>query len=170
MTEYVDSVIGRLMDYLESSGLLRDTYLFFAGDNGSELFPIERTPERLAVRMPSQMVGIKKDITEGGNRMFLLAAGPGIPAGATDYSLTSVKDIMSTALELGGGNPASLKQRWQPDGLSIQNLLQPEGQPTEAQQARMLFQFKPDCLWPDFLLDLEPDRCGRHRSRLLHGP
>jgi arylsulfatase A-like enzyme len=160
MTEYMDSVIGRLMDYVDGNGLLRDTYIFFAGDNGSELFPVERNPKNLAIRMPSKMVGIKKDITEGGNRQFLLVAGPGVPAGATDYTLTSVKDLMSTAISLAGANPASLEQSWRPDGVSIHNLLEPKSQPTGAQEARMLFQIKPDCFWPDFLLQLGPDRYG----------
>ena len=157
MTEYIDSVLGRLFDYLVSNNMLEDTYLFFTGDNGSELFPGERQMPARQLRMPSQMVGFKKDITEGGNRQFLLVAGPGISAGSTDYSLTSVKDLMATAVALGGGNPASVSG-WTSDGVNIANLLTPSGVPSEAQEARMLFQLKPDCFWPDLVPELGPDR------------
>ena len=162
--EYFDAVFGRLLDYLIDSGLLDSTYIFLTGDNGSELFAAEELAPHREVRMPSRMVGIKKDITEGGNRQFLLAAGPGIPAGATDYTLTSIKDVMSTAITLAGGDPDSLSASWQPDGLSIDNLLGSKAVVTPAQEERMLFQLKPDCFWPDLVLPVGPDRWERGGS------
>jgi hypothetical protein len=60
------------------------------------------------------MVGRKTMLTEGGNRHYLLVAGPGIPAGATDYSLTSIKDLMATTIALGGGGDGGAG-----DGVSI---------------------------------------------------
>jgi arylsulfatase A-like enzyme len=157
MTEYIDSIMGRLFDYLVSNDMMENTYLFFTGDNGSELFPGERVVPARQIRMPSQMVGFKKDITEGGNRQFLLVAGPGIPSGSTDYTLTSVKDLMATAVALGGGDPASVAG-WRSDGLSLANLLVPSAAASVEQEERMLFQLKPDCFWPDLVPELGPDR------------
>jgi arylsulfatase A-like enzyme len=156
--EYFDSVFGRLLDHLIEGGLLDNTYIFLTGDNGSELFPSEQTPPNRAVRMPSKMVGVKTDITEGGNRQFLLVAGPGVPAGATDYTLTSIKDVMSTAIALAGGAPGSFSPSWQPDGISLHNLLRANGASSAAQERRMLFQLNPDCFWPDLVLPVGPDR------------
>ena len=110
------------------------------------------------VRMPSQMVGKKTMLTEGGNRNYLLVAGPGIHAGATDYSLTSIKDLMATTVALGGGGGESVG-----DGLNIENLLygatgSESTAVTDAQAGRMLMQLKPGCFWPDLVPELGSDR------------
>lgn len=38
MLEYMDDVLGRLFEYLDSSPLKESTYVMILGDNGSELF------------------------------------------------------------------------------------------------------------------------------------
>lgn len=38
MLEYLDDVMGRLFDFVESSALRRNTYVLVMSDNGSELF------------------------------------------------------------------------------------------------------------------------------------
>jgi arylsulfatase A-like enzyme len=38
MLEYMDDVLGRLFDYIDSSPLRDSTYVMIMGDNGSELF------------------------------------------------------------------------------------------------------------------------------------
>ena len=45
----MDTVLGRLLDYLKSNSLYDNTYIFFAGDNGSELFEGEEKPPNIQV-------------------------------------------------------------------------------------------------------------------------
>jgi arylsulfatase A-like enzyme len=41
MVEYLDSVLGRLLDFLEATGLSDSTYVTISSDNGPALFHTE---------------------------------------------------------------------------------------------------------------------------------
>lgn len=46
--EYMDEVLGRLFDYLKTSGLDKSTYVMLMSDNGAAMLPNERsTVDRL---------------------------------------------------------------------------------------------------------------------------
>lgn len=50
MLEYLDDVLGRLFDFMNTSKLRENTYIFIMSDNGSELFPTERNGVHKLVR------------------------------------------------------------------------------------------------------------------------
>jgi arylsulfatase A-like enzyme len=41
MVEYLDSVLGRLFDFVEATGLAQSTYVTISSDNGAALFHTE---------------------------------------------------------------------------------------------------------------------------------
>ncbi|WIA28865.1 hypothetical protein OEZ86_011391 [Tetradesmus obliquus] len=92
MLEYMDDVLGRLFDFVANSPLAENTYVMIMSDNGAELFPTERKGKDKLRRMPSGMMGYKKDVLEGGVRNYMAVKGPGVPGGVTDSSLTSITD------------------------------------------------------------------------------
>jgi arylsulfatase A-like enzyme len=48
--EYLDEVLGRLFDYLKTSGLDKSTYVMLLSDNGSALLPNEGSKANRQVR------------------------------------------------------------------------------------------------------------------------
>lgn len=50
MTEYLDDVLGRLIDYLDSSPLGESTYLMIMSDNGPQLLTDERRDQEVSRR------------------------------------------------------------------------------------------------------------------------
>src|SRR5829696_5891255 len=83
----VDEMVATLVETLEATGELENTYLFFTSDNGFLLgehrLPIgKETPYQEAVRVP------------------LLVRGPGVPAGTAVDSLALNVDLAPTLAEL----------------------------------------------------------------------
>ncbi|KAF6259251.1 alkaline-phosphatase-like protein [Scenedesmus sp. NREL 46B-D3] len=166
MLEYMDDVLGRLFDYVAESPLAENTYIMIMSDNGAELFPTERKGKHKLRRMPSGMMGYKKDVLEGGVRNFLAVKGPGVPAGVTDSTLTDVRDVLPTMADLAGLDSAPHPQ-W--DGISMRNLLAlGSGKPAvslrgtelaDTQQTdRFVLSFGPQCWSPDMVPALGPNR------------
>ncbi|WIA42925.1 hypothetical protein OEZ86_008839 [Tetradesmus obliquus] len=102
MLEYVDSQVGRLLAWLDASGLASNTYVMLSGDNGPALFGSEQGHLLKEVRMPSGMAGSKHEVKEGGIRNFLAVRGPGIPQGGTSGQLAGLVDVLPTLAELAG--------------------------------------------------------------------
>jgi len=118
----VDEAVAALVETLEETGQLDNTYLVFTSDNGfhmgqHRLEPAKYTPYEPDVHVP------------------LLVRGPGVPTGATVSLLTSSVDLAPTLAELAG---ATL--RVEPDGRSLVPLLQGET-PQAWRQAVLLEQF-----------------------------
>lgn len=85
----VDEAVAALVQALQETGQLADTYIFFTSDNGfhmghHRLEPGKYTPYEPDVHVP------------------LLVRGPGVPAGATAAALTSSVDLAPTLAELAG--------------------------------------------------------------------
>ena len=95
-----------MIETLEQTGQLEDTYIFFATDNGVLLgehrfFDKKKgTPYEEAVRTP------------------LLVRGPGVPAGESRSQLASNVDLAPTLAELADTEPPA-----KPDGRSLVPLL-----------------------------------------------
>ncbi|KAF6255124.1 alkaline-phosphatase-like protein [Scenedesmus sp. NREL 46B-D3] len=122
--EYMDEVLGRLFDYLKTSGLDKSTYVMLMSDNGAAMLPNERSTVDRLKRIPSGMLGEKSDIWEGSIRNFLAVRGPGVARGVIDSTLTDLTDILPTIADLAGIDPAaSTHLPW--DGISLKNLLLP---------------------------------------------
>jgi len=103
--EYLDRLVGRLIEALDQLGLRENTVVMFTGDNGTG-GEGKGTP------------------TELGSRVPMIVNGPGIvpPLGLTD-ALVDTSDVMPTLVELSG---ASLPEGHPIDGRSFAPILRGE--------------------------------------------
>ena len=98
MISHIDRQIGEIIAALERRGLLEDTIIVLAGDNG------------LAVGQHGLMG--KQNLYEHSVRIPLVMRGPGIPAAQTSESYVYLQDVYPTLCELCGLDiPASVDGR-----------------------------------------------------------
>lgn len=123
MVEQLDHYIGQLLDYLEQSEdprwpghkLAENTYVIFTSDNGgmegsrtqiiTDNYPLDRG---------------KISLMEGGTRVPLIIAGPGIPEGVESDVMINGLDFYPTILSLAGVERPEGKHL---DGLDLAPLL-----------------------------------------------
>jgi arylsulfatase A-like enzyme len=145
MVEDTDAALGMLLDRLDELGLRDRTYVFFTSDNGgtefdrsSPLYLEHEATRRVGAgggarprrgpaesgeepRLPANhpLRGSKQRLYEGGLRVPLVVAGPGIPPGTVCREPVVLWDLMPTLVDLagGGGLPADV------DGVSFRPLL-----------------------------------------------
>ena len=84
----MDEQIGRILDALEASGKMENTYIFLSADHG------------LSVGHHG-LIG-KQSLYDHSIRVPLMVAGPGIPAGQRIDQDVYLQDIMATSLEMAG--------------------------------------------------------------------
>lgn len=114
--DYMDKLIGRLVDDLERLQLRENTILIFMGDNGTDNIEFDR-----ATIGGRRLSGAKGFMLEGGIRVPLLVSWPGrIPAGGVTSTLVDAADIFPTILEFAGVKPPPGLLL---DGLSFAGLL-----------------------------------------------
>ncbi len=95
MTEAMDKQIGRMLAALDAD--VRDnTYVVFLGDNGT-WDPV--------VSVPFRHGRAKGTIYEGGVRVPLIIAGPGVEPGAVSKALVNSTDLFATIIEMAGADP-----------------------------------------------------------------
>ena len=109
MITRMDADVGRLLEKLEKNGVADNTLILFSSDNG---------PHAEGGNDPSfndsngPLKGIKRDLTDGGIRVPLVARWPGkIAAGKTSNFVGSFVDMMPTLVEATGSGVKT------PDGL-----------------------------------------------------
>ena len=123
MVEQLDHYIGRVLDHLEQTDdprwpghkLVDNTYIIFTSDNGgmegsqsqiiTDNYPLDRG---------------KISLMEGGTRVPLIIAGPGIPQGVESDVVVNGLDFYPTVLSLIGARRPADKQL---DGLDLTPLL-----------------------------------------------
>jgi arylsulfatase A len=91
----VDTMVGRVLDALQSNGLADNTLVVVTSDNGADWKPsdIEKYPHRANAGWR----GEKADVWEAGHRIPFLARWPGhIPAGKVNNEIASLTDLMAT--------------------------------------------------------------------------
>ncbi|MDP3469807.1 MAG: sulfatase-like hydrolase/transferase [Daejeonella sp.] len=119
LVEGMDKSLGDLMDYLDTEGIADDTYILFLSDNGG----LSTTPNRGGLahtqNLPLKMG--KGSLYEGGIRIPMIAAGPGIARASTNNQYVGIDDIFPTVLELAGLKKYNTVQ--QVDGRSIRPFL-----------------------------------------------
>lgn len=104
----VDESIGRILDYLEQTGLLEETLVMYMGDNGFSF--------------GEHGLIDKRHMYEDSQRVPFLALAPGfIQSGTVVKNLVQNIDIAPTVLELAG-----IKKPENMDGLSVVKLLKGE--------------------------------------------
>jgi arylsulfatase A-like enzyme len=98
MIEYIDILVGRLVDGLDQAGLREKTIIIFTADNGGS-------------------GGKKMHATEDGPRVPFVVNGPGTvkPRGAT-AELMEFSDIFATLIDVSG---SSLPDGYEVDGMSM---------------------------------------------------
>ena len=85
---HLDKQIGDILDALEASGKMDNTYIFFTADHG------------LALGRHG-LIG-KQNMYDHSIRVPLMLAGPNIPKGQTFDQDVYLQDVMATSLELAG--------------------------------------------------------------------
>ncbi|MBX2874049.1 MAG: sulfatase-like hydrolase/transferase [Saprospiraceae bacterium] len=108
---HLDEQIGLILDALEASGKMDNTYIFFSADHG------------LSVGHHG-LIG-KQSLFDHSVRVPLMVAGPGIPAGQRIDQDLYLQDIMATSLEM-----ASIEQPDYVDFKSFLGLAKGEDQST----------------------------------------
>ncbi|HKH12032.1 MAG TPA: sulfatase [Rubrobacter sp.] len=109
----VDEMVGRLMDALEETGELDNTYVFFTSDNGWHA-----GEHRLTT---GKWTAYEEDI-----RVPLMVRGPGVPAGRTLPHLVLNNDLAPTFADLANVDPPGFV-----DGRSLGPLLTDDPPPTD---------------------------------------
>lgn len=96
--EYMDKLVGRLIDDLTKLGLREKTLIVFTGDNGTARFGVD-----LATVDGRPISGMKGTMLEGGSRVPLIVNWPGTtPAGVVKKDLIDFSDFFPTFAEFGG--------------------------------------------------------------------
>ncbi|PHN06002.1 sulfatase family protein [Flavilitoribacter nigricans] len=92
MVSHLDEQIGRLIDHLETSGLLENTIIVFTSDNGPAY-----------QGSPGPFKGGKTDLHEGGIRVPMIAVWPNrIPANTYSFQTAHMTDLFPTLSALAG--------------------------------------------------------------------
>ncbi|MEO1235529.1 MAG: sulfatase [Planctomycetota bacterium] len=99
MVENLDTNLGRLFDALEASGMWDDCLVLFTSDNGG-LSTAEGSPTCNAPLSEG-----KGWMTDGGNRVCLIAAGGAVAAGMVCPTPVTSPDLMTTLLDAAGLTP-----------------------------------------------------------------
>ena len=98
MVEYMDVVIGRIVDKLNELGLRENTLILCLGDNGSPRQITSRTNNR-------EIQGGKGLTTDAGTRVPLVANWPGTtPTGTVCDDLIDCSDFLPTMMDTAGGS------------------------------------------------------------------
>lgn len=99
-TAETDAMMGAVLDALDASPAAESTFILFTSDHG-EMHLEHRHVEKMTHY-------------EGSARVPLVIAGPGIPRGRTETTLTSLLDVFPTFIDVGGAAPPGFS-----DGYSV---------------------------------------------------
>ncbi len=94
MVEDMDTSIGQLLGKLDELGIRDNTYIVFTSDNGHH----RDTGEEKILR------GTKWWLWEGGIRVPMIVAGPGVKSGSRCNDNVVGYDFLPTFVEMGGGD------------------------------------------------------------------
>jgi arylsulfatase A-like enzyme len=124
----IDENVGRLMDYLESAGLLSNTIVVFLTDNGSTFGPDYYN---------AGMKGRKTELWEGGHRvpLFIKAPPEMFPQPSVIDQLCQVQDLLPTLATLAG--IGSLPENL--DGMDLSPLIR--GEKFEAEDRMLVINY-----------------------------
>ena len=100
MVAETDAMLGQVLDTLEATGQLNDTYIIFASDHGEMNMEHRQT--------------LKNAMYEASARVPLIVAGPGLQQGVISDELVSLIDLFPTLMDMAGlDHPEGL------DGVSL---------------------------------------------------
>lgn len=109
MVEYMDTLVGRLVDGIAKLGLRDDTLVLFYSDNG--------TDRRITSRFDGRDIrGGKNTTAQTGIRVPLIANWPGHISSRVNSDLVEASDFVPTLADLAG---KQLPEAWPTDGVSF---------------------------------------------------
>lgn len=109
MVQYMDEIVGRLVQHVDQLGLRERTLILFYSDNG--------TDRRIVSKLGDQQVtGGKSRTTQNGIRVPLIASWPGRIAPGTCDDLVDSSDFLPTIAQVAG---VSIPSTWHVDGQSF---------------------------------------------------
>ncbi len=117
MIQSVDESVGRIVRKLAALGLTERTLILFTSDNGG--LSVREGPNTPATSNAPLRAG-KGYLYEGGIRVPMIAAGPGIGRGVTCAEPVISADLYPTLVEIAGARPPGGKAV---DGVSLLPLL-----------------------------------------------
>ena len=123
MVNYMDKMVGRVLQKLDDVGVRENTLVLFTGDNGTDV-PI------VSMMNGRQVAGAKGKTTDGGTRVPLIAQWQGkTPQGLVCHDIVDFSDFLPTMCQAAGVKvPASPKI----DGRSfLPQLLGQQGNPRD---------------------------------------
>ena len=100
LVEGMDKSLGELMDYLKQRGQDKNTVVIFMTDNGSLSLVPPRSGKVHTQNLPLKQG--KGSLYEGGIRVPMIVAGPGIQANSTNHQYVSIDDWFPSLLDLAG--------------------------------------------------------------------
>lgn len=121
---YMDQLVGRLLNEVETLGIRDNTYVIFMGDNGTwepdfinPKFGQSGEGKHTRHTLAGNVNGGKADLNDGGSHVPLIFWGPtSLPASSVCEDLIDVVDLFPTFCELSG---TKLKSSITIDGRSI---------------------------------------------------
>tara|TARA_B110000003_G_scaffold54091_1_gene53952 strand:+ start:1257 stop:2711 length:1455 start_codon:yes stop_codon:yes gene_type:complete len=122
MTEDLDDGLGMLMDHLKALGLEDDTYVIYMADNGA--VPSIPGGKKYEQSLNHPLRRGKWDAMEGGLRVPMVVAGPGIGPNTQSNVPVWGCDLLPTICEFAGGAEVSFDNV---DGGSMAQVLSSEG-------------------------------------------
>ncbi|MEZ6128048.1 MAG: sulfatase-like hydrolase/transferase [Planctomycetaceae bacterium] len=115
MVEYVDKIVGKVVDCVEENGLSKNTLVIFTGDNGTH-------PKITSLLNGTSYPGGKGSTTDNGTHVPMIAHWPGtIPAGSVTRNLVDFTDILPTLADVAGLSMD--RSQWTLDGYSFRPTL-----------------------------------------------
>jgi len=109
MVEYMDTIVGRLVDRIDELGLAENTLILFYSDNGTD-------KQVTSMRNGKEVPGGKGATSQNGIHVPLIAYWPGkVPAG-TCGDIIDASDFVPTLCEIAGIEPQA---EWNLDGKSF---------------------------------------------------
>ncbi|MCB1245572.1 MAG: sulfatase-like hydrolase/transferase, partial [Verrucomicrobiae bacterium] len=108
--EEIDKTIGLVLAKLDELGLTENTYVLYTADHGAQ-----------GRNANGALTNGKGTVWEGGLRVPLVVAGPGIPAGVFSHVRASTVDILPTILELASAPSATVPRGV--EGISLAGVL-----------------------------------------------
>ncbi|WP_269542112.1 sulfatase-like hydrolase/transferase [Cerasicoccus fimbriatus] len=95
MVNYMDFLVGELLDEVEALGIRENTYVIFIGDNGTDTGAVRETTD-------GEVTDGKRDLSDGGTHVPFIVWGPSsVPVGVSN-DLIDITDVFPTVCSLAG--------------------------------------------------------------------
>lgn len=159
---FLDNEVGRITARLKELGLAENTLVMFSSDNGPHQ---EGGHQSDFFNSNGDFKGIKRDMTDGGIRVPLIANWPGkIKVGGVSEHVSGFQDLLPTVAELSGA-----KLTAETDGISfVPTLL---GQGEQQQHSHLYWAFNEQggktavLKWPWKLIHLNTGAKGKNKGK-----